>query len=125
MFKIGNGGVTDNFSSGSMYTFVDDKGKIIVPAIDQDDKTYLNHPITNKEILGFIVPYYDEACQMVKETAKIIPQVKYIGWDVAITPNGPAIIEGNCFPGIFQIKPSFGLKKEGLIPKYQKVMKIK
>ena len=35
IFKIGNGGVTDNFSSGSMYTFLNEEGKIIAPAIDQ------------------------------------------------------------------------------------------
>ena len=125
VFKIGNGGVTDNFSSGSMYTFTDDKGEIIVPAIDRDDNIFVTHPISKKTIVGFKVPYYAEACQMVLEAAKVIPEVKYVGWDVAISKKGPAIIEGNSFPGVFQIKPSLGGKKEGLIPKYQKVMEIK
>ncbi len=125
IFKIGNGGITVNFSSGSMYTFVNDKGLVIVPAIDQNDNVYSKHPLTNESIIGFNVPMYKEACELVKNAAKVVKEVKYIGWDVAITPKGPAIIEGNSFPGIFQIKPSFGLKKEGLIPKYQKIMKIK
>ena len=125
VFKIGNGGVTDNFSSGSMYTFVDDEGKVIVPAIDQDDNVYNMHPITNKNILGFAVPMFKEAGNLVKEAAKVVPGVKYIGWDVAITNKGPVIIEGNSFPGVFQIKPSLSEKKLGLIPEYQKVMEIK
>ncbi len=124
IFKIGNGGITDNFSSGSMYTFVDDKGKIFVPAIDQDDKIYSIHPKTKNKIVDFVVPLYEEACQLVLEASKEIPQVKYIGWDVAISNDGPAIIEGNSYPGVFQIKPSLSKDKEGLIPKYQKVMKI-
>ncbi|MDD2409144.1 MAG: sugar-transfer associated ATP-grasp domain-containing protein [Bacilli bacterium] len=125
VFKLGNGGVIDNFCSGGMYTFVDDNGKIIVPAIDQNDNIYYIHPITKKDILGFVIPMYQEACNLVKEAAILIPEIKYIGWDVAITNKGPLIIEGNSFPGVFQIKPSLNNKKEGLIPKYQKVMKIK
>lgn len=124
VFKIGNGGVTDNFSSGSMYTFVDENGKIIVPAIDQNDNVFLKHPITNEPILGYEIPDFTKACEMVCEAAKKIAQIKYIGWDVAISQNGPAIIEGNSFPGVFQIKPSFK-KNMGLIPKYQKYMDIK
>lgn len=125
IFKVGNGGITDNFSSGSMYTFVNEEGEVIVPAIDQNDQIYAVHPITNEKIVGFKVPLYDEACKMVIEAAKEIPEVKYIGWDVAITDKGPAIIEGNSFPGVFQIKPSLSKSKVGLIPKYQNVMEIK
>ncbi|MBR1680041.1 MAG: hexapeptide transferase [Bacilli bacterium] len=124
VFKIGNGGVTDNFSSGSMYTFVDEEGKILVPAIDQNDRIYKEHPITHERIIGFQIPYFKEACNFVCEAAKIIPEVKYIGWDVAISKKGPVIIEGNSFPGVFQIKPSL-MKNQGLIPKYQKYMDIK
>lgn len=124
VFKIGNGGCTDNFSSGSMYTFVNDRGIIIVPAIDQQDNIYEDHPITQKKIIGFKVPYYKEACEMVKEASELAPTIKYIGWDVAITPDGPVIIEGNSFPGVFQIKPSLSKTKEGLIPKYKKYMDI-
>ncbi len=124
VFKIGNGGVTDNFSSGSMYTFVDNKGKVIIPAIDQNDNVYSVHPITKINIIGFQVPLYDLACQLVRDAAKEIPEIQYIGWDVAITDNEAVIIEGNTFPGVYQMKPSLSENKEGLIPKYEKVMKI-
>jgi len=125
VFKIGNGGVTDNFSSGSMYTFTDDDGVVIVPAIDQDDNIYEIHPITKEKIVGFKVPLYDEACKLVIEAAKLMPTIKYIGWDVAITEETPVIIEGNSYPGVFQIKPSLTNNHTGLIPKYQKYMNIK
>ena len=124
VFKIGNGGVTDNFSSGSMYTFVRD-GKIIVPAIDRDDNIFYEHPISKIKIVGYEIPNYDKAINLVKECAKKIPEVKYVGWDVAITDKGAVIIEGNCFPGVYQIKPSFVEDKVGLIPIFEKAMKIK
>ena len=36
---------------------------------------------------------------MVEKAARMIPQVGYVGWDVAFTPNGPCLVEGNNFPG--------------------------
>ena len=124
VFKIGNGGVVDNFSSGSMYTFLNDDGVVICPAIDRDDNYYEVHPLTKKKIIDFKVPYYDDACKLVKKASKEIKDVRYIGWDIAITPKGPVIIEGNCYPGVFQMKPSFSHEHIGLLPKYQKYMDI-
>ena len=107
-----------------MYTFVSNTGDVYVDAIDQADNIYAKHPISQVDIVGFRVPMFQEAVNMVKECAKVIPEVAYVGWDVAISKNGPVIVEGNCFPGVYQVKPSFSEKKEGLIPKYNEIMKI-
>ena len=37
---------------------------------------------------------------MIKRAALVIPEVRLVGWDVAITSNGVQIIEGNHNPGI-------------------------
>lgn len=124
VLKIGNGGVVDNFSSGGMYTYVSSTGDVYVEAIDRNDNIYTEHPISKQKIVGFKVPMFNEAVELVKECAKVIPEVAYVGWDVAISENGPVIVEGNCFPGVYQVKPSLISKKEGLIPKYNEIMKI-
>lgn len=124
ILKIGNGGVIDNFSSGGMYTYISSDGDVYVEAIDKDDNIYFKHPISNENIVGFKVPLFNEAINLVKECAKVVPEVAYIGWDVAISENGPVLVEGNCYPGVFQVKPSLSNKKQGLIPKYNEIMKI-
>lgn len=124
ILKVGNGGVVDNFSSGGMYTYVDDEGTVYAEAIDQMDNKYYKHPISNETIVGFKVPMFKEAVGMVKEAAKVVPEMGYIGWDVAISEDGPVLVEGNYYPGVFQVKPSLVEKKEGIIPKYNKVMRI-
>lgn len=124
IFKIGNNGVVDNFSSGGMYTYVDDSGTVYVDAIDRNDNIYSVHPITHQKIVGFKVPMFKEAVDLVETCAKIVPEIAYVGWDVAISEDGPVIVEGNCFPGVYQVKPSLSNKKEGLIPKYNKIMGI-
>ena len=124
VLKIGNGGITDNFSSGSMYTFVKN-GKIIVPAIDRDDNVFEIHPISKEKLVDYSIPNFDKCIDLVKSCAGLIPEVKYVGWDVAVTEKGASLIEGNCYPGVYQIKPSFLQKKVGLIPIYEEAMKIK
>lgn len=124
VLKFGNGGTVDNFSSGGMYTFLDENGVVLCPAIDKNDNRYDVHPISGEKIVGFKVPMYKKAILEVKEAATLIPEVKYIGWDVAISNSGPIIIEGNSYPGIFQMKPSYSKTKQGLITKYDKYIKI-
>jgi len=99
ILKIGNNSITDNFSSGGMYAFLDEKGIVITPAIDKDDNNFEIHPISKKQILGFKVPLFDDAVELVLKASKEIPQIGYIGWDVAISKKyGPLLIEGNSYP---------------------------
>ncbi len=66
---------------------------------DDDGNSYEEHPLTKYKIANLKkLPFTQEAVDMVKEAAKLIPEIRYIGWDVAITPDGPIIIEGNEFP---------------------------
>ena len=56
------------------------------------------------------------AAELVKKAAMVLPQVGYIGWDVAITENGPAIIEGNNYCAYdFPQLPDDGWPKFGLL----------
>lgn len=122
--KFGNNGVVDNFHSGGMYAFADENGRVYTPALDKQDNVYTKHPTTNEEILGFTIPMHSQAKELVEKAALVTPSVGYVGWDVAITEDGPVIIEGNAYPGIFQPRPSFTDSHEGVLPLYRKYMKI-
>lgn len=124
ILKIGNNGDVDNFSSGGMYTFVNEQGQVYVPAIDEKGNIFSKHPISKENILGFNVPNYDLVLPFVTELAKMVPEVRYIGWDIVLTEEGILVIEGNEFPGIFQVKPSISGIRTGDLPKYRKYMKI-
>lgn len=124
ILKIGNKGNVDNFSSGGMYTFVNEDGIVFVPAIDEEGNIYYKHPISNKDIVGFKIPKYNEVVELAKELGKVVPEIRYVGWDIAITSKGPAVIEGNNFSGIFQVKPSISGIKIGDLPNYRKYMDL-
>ena len=107
-----------------MYTYVSNEGIVYVEALDRADNIYYEHPISKEKIVGFKVPEFEKAVELVKKAAKIVPEVAYVGWDVAVSKSGPVIVEGNCFPGVYQAKPSLLEKREGLVPKYNEIMGI-
>ncbi len=97
--RIGNGKVMDNVDCGGMAARVDLKsGKLLTVGADKAGNTYEKHPITGTPIIGFTVPYFQEAMQMCMDAAQKVPQMRYIAWDVAVTAKGPCFIEGNSFP---------------------------
>ena len=125
VLKAGNGKVTDNFSAGGMYAILDDRGVGQTSAIDKNGLTYERHPLTGVRFPGFRVPLFSEALRMVAQASREIPQVQYIGWDVAITPDGPVVVEANQSSGAFQPKASLcsGLIC-GDLPTYKLYMKF-
>lgn len=126
--KMGRGnGVCDNSGQGGILCRVDPQsGKIISPATDDYFNVYEKHPDTGIVLQGYQLPMVDRAVAMAKEAALVFPQVGHVGWDMAITPTGPAIIEGNEFPGtdLCQLAP-FYPEKCGLWPYYKELLGIR
>ena len=96
-----NNAQTDNINSGGIGAEIDlETGIVITPATDHKEQSYLKHPTTGEMILGFQVPCWEEIKALVKEAALVTPQLRYMVWDVALTPDGPVIIEGNSLGGL-------------------------
>ena len=125
VIRFGNGvNAVDNFHSGGMYTVFDDNGIIIKPAVDREGKVYSTHPITKTKIEGFKIPYYKEAIDLAIKASKVIPQLGYVGFDIAISKKGPILVEGNELPGydLYQSKVHLNENKEGLKPLFDSVI---
>ena len=88
----------DNFTDGGMVVGVDlEKGEIVTDGVTIDGTVFTHHPETNTKFRGFKIPYFKETLEMVQEAGKTISG--YVGWDIAITENGPVLIEANIMPG--------------------------
>lgn len=123
--RIGNGkNVVDNFNHGGMYSVINDKGIITKPAIDKKGNIYEVHPVTKTKIVGFEIPYFKEAIKMVKEASKVVKEVGLVGFDIAITNDGPVMIEGNQLPGydIYQSKIHLNDDGTGMKPLFDEVI---
>ena len=110
----------DNFNSGGMVAPVDELTGIVKDkAIDKNKNLYAVHPYTGTNIEGFAFPDWEQAMDMVRKAAQVVPQMGYLGWDVAFTPDGPCLVEGNNFPGhdIYQL-PEHTPDKQGMYHKF-------
>ena len=124
--RIGNGKHVDNFNSGGMTAKIDiNTGKILEEAVNKKGEIFEKHPVTGSIIKGFQIPNWNEAKNMVKEAAKLSPNVRYIGWDVAITIDGVTLVEGNQFPGhdIYQVAEKLKEGQLGVLPEFEKALK--
>ena len=129
IIRMGNGsGAVDNISSGGMYSPVNEEGVLTAPAFcDKTGMYYDTHPATGTPLVGYRIPMFDQAVAAVKQAALIVPQVRYVGWDVAIAPDGPVFIEGNTFPSYDMVQNygHLGAEKTGIKPRFEKLAGIK
>ncbi|TFH63939.1 MAG: hypothetical protein E4G91_07345 [Candidatus Zixiibacteriota bacterium] len=118
MVKLGLGASTvDNLSKGGFAARVDEGG-ILQKAILEESGSYEpaeKHPTTNQQIEGVRLPFFDEAVALAIRAQLHIPQLRTLGWDIAITPKGPIIIETNVFWGnLTQVAICKGMITPGL-----------
>lgn len=95
--------IVDNFEHGlsgnieSLVSLADGQLKSAVTMSPDGSgvHTIPNHPKTKIAFNRFHLPLWDQACRLVKEIAPKFLPVRAIAWDVALTPDGPYIVEGN------------------------------
>lgn len=88
--------VVDNIGGGGVFAPLDeDTGTILSAAADEYDNLFTDYPDTRKRMVGFTIPRWKEAVDTAKNLARILPDVKYISWDLALTEKGWVLVEGN------------------------------
>lgn len=114
--KVGqNNSFVDNGGAGGILALIDSKtGKILSNGMDEDRNEYLKHPNTNVKFKGFQIPKWNELVKMMMKVAKISPNGRYLGWDVALSKKGWMIVEGNSMTAFIgqQMPIKKGMKKE-------------
>jgi hypothetical protein len=95
--------IVDNFEhglSGNIEAMVSLGDGLLKPAITMTKdgsgiKTIPIHPKTGVSFGQFRLPLWLQACKLVKEAAAKFLPIRTIAWDVALTPDGPYIVEAN------------------------------
>lgn len=88
----------DNFSAGGIVVGIDiETGRLKKEGFTRPPfgKVLTSHPVTQTEFSSFQIPYWEELKRIAAEGQRVFRYIKSIGWDFAVTPNGPVIIEGN------------------------------
>ncbi len=109
----------DNCSLKGANCILDERGVVNYPyfRIYPDIKEFSENQFTGFKLIGFQVPYFEEALEICKKALELT-DFNFIGWDVAITENGPCLIEANraasfdFFQSYTQLQNGQGKKKE-------------
>ena len=129
--KVGNGDTfVDNICKGGLKMPVDLKtGLISGPGVDKDNKHYYYHPYSGIKLLGTKIPNWEKTIETVIEAAKRLPQIPFVGWDVAISDENVSLIEGNQGSSIqdfeFPWEDGYACQFEAYAEKKKKMEKMK
>lgn len=91
------GSQVDNNSSGGVACPVDVESGKVREAFDpaRAGHALTLHPDSRIALVGFQIPFWREATKLATEAVAAFPQTRLAGLDMAITPNGPSLIELN------------------------------
>ncbi len=110
----------DNTHSGGIACEIDlETGCIAGRGHSLKGGSYMRHPISGRIIPGTRIPRWPEVLELVTAAAKKLPEVGYIGWDVAVSDDGLCLIEGNECANVdgSQVSSQHGIK-----PLYEQYM---
>ena len=70
-----------------------------------------HHPQTDVSLVGYEVPQWGALCELALQGSRLFPRMPIIGWDLALTDQGPVIVEVNDLPdfGIMQLADKRGI----------------
>lgn len=75
-----------------------------------DQREYRCNPHTGERVEGVQLPFWEEVLEIVGRAHAVMPDFPFLGWDVAICPTGPVMLEAN---GNFGVA---GLQRPGRKP---------
>ncbi|MPM01395.1 hypothetical protein SDC9_47635 [bioreactor metagenome] len=110
ILRIGrNKNEVDNASSGGIYIKIStENGELDKYALSGNGESFSEHPDTNFKFENFVIPEWDKIKKFTTDLALMFSEVKYIGWDIALSSEGPIVIEANNGPDISLLQDCYG-----------------
>ena len=91
-----DGSFVDNGARGGLLVGVDRvTGYLVTDGYDEYGIKYCKHPDSSVTFKNYKLEKWDQLISICLEASSLIPSVRYIGWDLALTPDGWIIVEGN------------------------------
>lgn len=136
-FGVGKSKI-DNLSQGGICVSVDiESGELAEIGFDRMSRIYREHPTSEIPFGGYRIPFWKEVVAMAKKVQSAFGFYPLLGMDIAVTENGPIVIEINAGydnvdleqargpilknPNVYETFEDYDL----LINKYQKKLQFK
>jgi hypothetical protein len=86
----------DNLSQGGLSVAVDKRtGRLASCGHDRRSHEYERHPTSQIEFEHHTVPYWSEVMKLAANVQRRLPYYRLLGMDIAVTSDGPVVIEIN------------------------------
>lgn len=99
-----SGSLVDNFHAGGIASEVNLGTGELSHATDMglspSSAWWDRHPSTHSEITGRKLPMWERVLEVSRAAHRAFPDQIAVGWDVAILPEGPQLVEGNKSPDL-------------------------
>ena len=100
LLRVSDGVKTvDNLHAGGFVIDIDLATGALAPTAKQKigpgGELFTSHPRSGFVFDGAVLPHWDALKETVAAAAKALQPLRLIGWDVAITPDGPVLVEAN------------------------------
>jgi hypothetical protein len=91
----------DNMKAGGLLAPVDlDTGMLGLACQGYGGEDHASHPVTGAPIRKRVVPEWTAVKALAVQAHRTFADYTLIGWDIAVSPDGPVLIEGNGKPGV-------------------------
>ena len=96
------GPIIDNMKAGGLIMPINfATGQADVACKGYGGGDYEMHPVSGARFADLVLPDWRSAIDLVADAhRRAFPEYALIGWDVAFTPDGPMLVEGNAKPGV-------------------------
>ncbi|MFJ6519292.1 sugar-transfer associated ATP-grasp domain-containing protein [Streptomyces filamentosus] len=123
MLKLGDAESTkDNSAAGGMQIRVHPDGRLDRHGYDRYLNAHTRHVVSSVPFADHRISRMTEVRELAERCARLFPQVPFIGWDIALTPGGPVVIEGNSSPSLAHIQRTHGGVAPALVSALRSVM---
>ena len=81
------------------------------------------HPTSGEQVLGTMLPHWEETLKIAQDAHAVFPEFGICGFDIAVTAEGPHILECNDNPShmLYQMAAGRGVANTYLAPVWQAV----
>ena len=120
----------DFFRKGGLISYINiENGKLSESMAKSNNHSLIffdYHPETKEQIKGVLIPGWNDIVFKILQTAKAVaPLIKIVGWDLLLTDEGFAVIEGNTGPDIKIQGLNYPLAKNEHVLNFLKYYKIR
>lgn len=104
--------VVDNLKAGCLVAGIDMKtGRLFPKAMQRAKFSWAEcdrHPNSGISFDSVTIPYWKDVIDLTHMAANTLPKLRTLGWDIAITPTGPLLVEANINWGVNLMQDGWG-----------------